>query len=116
MDWHETIEQKFNGLNELDEFNLKASESSTLYKEKMKKYHDQKIEKCNFMVWHLVRLFNSRLHLFLGKLKFKWTSPYFIIQLFPHEAVELENKEGVRLRLTDNEYKSTWGTLKRRMK
>ena len=45
MDWSEAAEQRLNGLNELDEFCLKAYESSPLYKEKMKKYHDNKIEK-----------------------------------------------------------------------
>ena len=45
MDWSEAAEQRLNGLNELDEFRLKAYESSALYKEKMKKYHDNKIEK-----------------------------------------------------------------------
>ena len=44
-DWNEAAEQRLIGLNELDEFRLKAYESSSLYKEKMKKYHDQKIEK-----------------------------------------------------------------------
>ncbi|XP_069144452.1 uncharacterized protein [Solanum lycopersicum] len=71
MDWNEVLEQRLNGLNELDEFLLKAYEISALYKEKMKK-----------------------LHLFPGKLKSKWNGPYFITQLFPHGAVELENKEG----------------------
>ena len=56
-------------LNELDEFRLKAYESSAVYKEKMKKYHDKKIEKREFMVGDLVLLFNSRLRLFPGKLK-----------------------------------------------
>ena len=45
MDWSEDVEQQLTGLNELDEFCLKAYESSSIYKEKMKKYHDQKIEK-----------------------------------------------------------------------
>ena len=45
MDWSEAAEQQLNGLNELDEFHLKAYESSTLYKENMKKYHYNKIEK-----------------------------------------------------------------------
>ena len=71
MDWSEAAEQQLNGLNELDEFRLKAYESSALYKEKMKKYHDNKIEKREFMVGDLVLLFNSRLHLFSGKLKSK---------------------------------------------
>ncbi|XP_069154320.1 uncharacterized protein [Solanum lycopersicum] len=45
MDWSEAAEQRLNGLNELDEFRLKSYEISALYKEKMKKYHDNKIEK-----------------------------------------------------------------------
>ena len=47
------------------------------------------------MVGDLVLLFNSRLRLFPGKHKSKWDGPYLITQLFPHRAVELENKEGV---------------------
>ena len=78
MDWSEAVEQRLNGLNELDEFRLKAYESSALYKEKMKKYHDNKIEKREFMVGNLVLLFNSRLRLFPGKLKSKWIGPYWL--------------------------------------
>ena len=65
------------------------------YKEKMKKHHDLKIEKREFMVGDLVLLFNARLCLFPSKLKSKWIVPYLVIQLFRHEAVELETKEGV---------------------
>ena len=82
-------------MNELNEFLLKAYESSALYKEKMNKYHDQKIEKRDFMARNLVLLLNSRLRLFPDKLKSKWTGPYLITQLFPHGVVELENKNGV---------------------
>lgn len=35
------LEQRHNELNEIDEFNLKAYESSVSYKEKMKKYHEK---------------------------------------------------------------------------
>ena len=68
MGWSEAAEQRLNRLNELDEFCLKAYESSALYNEKMKKYHDNKIEKREFMVGDLVLLYNSRLRLFSGKL------------------------------------------------
>ena len=47
------------------------------------------------MVGDLVFLYNSRLRLFPGKLKSKWTDPYLITKLLPHGAVELEIKEGV---------------------
>ena len=65
----------------------------------MKKYHDQKIEKRDFFVWDLVLLFNCRLCLFPVKQKSKRTGPYMITKLFPHGAVELENKEGVRFKV-----------------
>ena len=105
MDWSEAAEQRLNGLNELDEFRLKAYDSSALYKEKMKKYHDNKIEKREFMVGDLVLLFNSRLRLFPSKLKSKWTGPYLVTQLFPHGAVELETKEGVRFKVNGQHIK-----------
>ena len=66
------------------------------YKEKMKKDNDLKSEKREFMVGDLVLLDSFRLHWLPSKLKFKWTNPYFINLLFPHGAVELETKEGVR--------------------
>ena len=65
----------------------------------MKKYHDNKIKKQEFMVGDLVLLFNSRLSLFPGKLKSQWTGPYLVTQLFPHGAVEWETKEGVRFKV-----------------
>ena len=105
MDWSEAAEQRLNGLNELDEFRLKAYERSSLYKEMMKKYHDNKYEKREFMVGDLVLLFNSRLRLFQGKLKSKWTGPYTVTQLFHHGAVELETKEGVRFKVNGQRIK-----------
>ena len=71
----------------------------------MKKYHDQMIEKCNFFVGDLVLLFISRLRLFPGKLKSKWTGPYLTTQLFPHDAFKLENKEGVRFKVNGQQIK-----------
>ena len=99
MDWVSASSQRVSDMNELDEFRLKSYESSALYKEKMKKYHDQKIEKCEFDVGDLVLLFNSRLRLFPGKLKSKWTRPFKVTQVFPHGEVKLENKEGTRFKV-----------------
>ena len=50
------------------------------------------------MVGYLVRLDRSRLSWLPGKLKSKWTGPYLITQVFPHGAVELNSKEGVRFK------------------
>ena len=92
-------------MNEFDKFRLKAYESSALYKEKTKKYHNQKNEKRKLVVGDLVLFFKSRLHLFLGKLKSKWTSPFLITQEFPQGAVELENKEGARFKVNGQRIK-----------
>ena len=76
MDWIEAAEQRLNRINDLDGFCMKEYDSSALYKENMKKYHDQKIKKQQFIVGDLVLLLNSRLRLFPGKLKSKWTGHY----------------------------------------
>ena len=52
---------------------------------------------------------SSRLRWLLGKLKSKWTGPYLIIQLFPHGAVELETKEGVRFKVNGERIKLYFG-------
>ena len=43
MDWNEASKQQLTWFNELDEFCLKAYESLSLYREKIKKYHELKI-------------------------------------------------------------------------
>ena len=94
-------------------FRLKAFESSDLYKEKLKKYHDQKIEKRYFVVGDIVLLFNSRLRLFPGKHKSKWTGPFLISQVIPHGAVELENNEGVTFKVKGKRTKIYLGHAKK---
>ena len=39
-------------------------------------------------------VFNSRLRLFPGKLKSRWSGPFKIKQVFPFGAVELWDKDG----------------------
>ena len=65
----------------------------------MKKDNELKSEKQEFMVGDLVLLDSSRLYWLPGKLKSKLTGPYLITQVFPHGAVELKAKEGVRFKV-----------------
>jgi len=37
----------------------------------------------------LVLLFNSKLRLFLGKLRSRWSGPLEVVQIFPHGAMEV---------------------------
>ena len=68
---------------------LTAYESSRLYKERVKTYHDKKLLKKDFQPGQQVLLFNSRLKLFPGKLKSKWSEPFTIKEVRPYGAVEL---------------------------
>jgi len=56
-------------LYELDKLMLEAYESSRIYKEKTKQWHDKHIFKKRFEEGHMVLLFNSKLKLFSGKLR-----------------------------------------------
>ncbi|XP_074296719.1 uncharacterized protein LOC141627257 [Silene latifolia] len=84
-------EKRLLDLNELEEFRLEAYESSRIYKEKTKKFHDKKILRREFEVGELVLLFNSRFKLFAGKLKSKWSGPFTVVRVFPHGAIEISD-------------------------
>ena len=74
---------------ELEEIRLNAYEPSRLYKEKVKAYHDKKLLKKDFRPGQQVLLFNSRLKLFLDKLKCKRSGPFTIKEGKPYGAMEL---------------------------
>ena len=46
---------------------------------KQKKWHDQRILRREFKAGDQVLLFNSRIRLFPGKLKSKWSGPYTVV-------------------------------------
>ena len=80
-------------LNELDELRQNAYDSSRIYKEKTKVWHDKHLVHDEFKPGQQVLLFNSRLKLFPGKLKSRWSGPFVITQVFPHGSVELMHQE-----------------------
>ncbi|XP_012854372.1 PREDICTED: uncharacterized protein LOC105973875 [Erythranthe guttata] len=86
-------EKRMLQLNELDELRLNAYESNRVYKEKTKRWHDNKILHREFQKGQLVLLYNSRLKLFPGKLKSRWSGPFTILDVFPHGAVEVLDPE-----------------------
>ncbi|GJX13223.1 reverse transcriptase domain-containing protein [Tanacetum coccineum] len=81
-------------LNELNELRDHAYENSLIYKEKTKRTHDSKIKNRVFNVGDQVLLFNSRLKMFSGKLKSRWSGPFTISHVFPYGTVELSQNSG----------------------
>ena len=55
----------------------------------MKTIHDGKIRHKVFEEGNKVLLYNSRLHLFPGKLKSRWSGPYDVVRTYPNGAVEI---------------------------
>ena len=78
-------------LNELDELRMNAYENAKLYKDRTKSWHDRHLSKKEFQEGELVLLFNSRLKLFPGKLKSRWSGPFKVVKIYPHGAVDLAN-------------------------
>ncbi|XP_038876851.1 uncharacterized protein LOC120069220 [Benincasa hispida] len=60
-------------LNELVEWRMNAYENAKLYKERTKKWHDDRIR----------------------KLKSCWSGPFCIKTIFPYGTVELTNEDGI---------------------
>jgi len=88
--------KRMDQLHELDELRLHAYENALIYKEKTKLWHDRKIKPKVFLPGQQVLLFNSRLKLFPGKLKSRWSGPFVVKEVFPHGAITLEDHESKR--------------------
>nr|GEW55217.1 reverse transcriptase domain-containing protein [Tanacetum cinerariifolium] len=96
-------------LNELNELRDQAYENSLIYKEKTKRIHDSKMKDRVFNVGDRVLLFNSRLKIFLGKLKTRWTRPFTITQVFPYGTVELSQTDGLNFKVNGHRLKYYFG-------
>nr|GFA31021.1 reverse transcriptase domain-containing protein [Tanacetum cinerariifolium] len=86
-------------LNELNELRDQAYENSLIFKERTKKLHDSKIKNRIFNVGDQVLLFNSRLKIFLGKIKTRWFGPFTITHVFSFGTVELSQPNGPKFKV-----------------
>nr|GEW49066.1 reverse transcriptase domain-containing protein [Tanacetum cinerariifolium] len=92
-------------LNELNILRDQAYENSLIYKEKTKRLHDFKINDLIFNVGDRVLLFNSRLKIFLGKLKSRWCRPFTITHVFPYRTVELSQTTELNFKVNGHRLK-----------
>ena len=86
-------EKRLLQLSELDEFRNEAYENTRIYKEKTKAWHDKHITRKEFTAGQQVLLFNSRLKLFPGKLKSRWSGPFTVTKVFSHGGAEVTHPE-----------------------
>lgn len=84
LDYQASGEKRKLQLSELEDIWL-----AKLYKERTKRWHDDNILNREFKEGCLVLLFNSRLRLFLGKLRSWWSGSFMVKRVTPHRAVEV---------------------------
>nr|GEX69527.1 reverse transcriptase domain-containing protein [Tanacetum cinerariifolium] len=96
-------------LNELNELRDQAYENSLIYKEKTKRLHDSKIKDHVFNIGDRVLLFNSRLKIFSGKLKSRWSGPFTISHVYPYGTVELAQPDGPNFKVNGHRLKHYFG-------
>nr|GEX66163.1 DNA-directed DNA polymerase [Tanacetum cinerariifolium] len=96
-------------LNELSELRDQAYENSLIYKERTKKLHDDKIKNRIFNVGDQVLLFNSRLKIFSGKLKSRWSGPFTISEIYPYATAKLIHPDGCKFKVNCHRLKHYYG-------
>ena len=99
FDFKVAKEERLLQLNELEDLRNEVFDNARIYKDKTKKWHDQKILRREFKVGDQVLLFNSRLKLFPGKLKSKWSDPYTVVASTPFGEVTLKASNGEEFKL-----------------
>ncbi|GKD72875.1 reverse transcriptase domain-containing protein [Tanacetum coccineum] len=96
-------------LNELSELRDQAYKNSLIYKEKTKKLHDSKIKNRIFNVGDQVLLFNSRLKIFSGKHKSRWSGPFTITKVYPYGTAKLSHADGSNFKVNCHRLKHYYG-------
>ncbi|GJY12847.1 putative nucleotidyltransferase, ribonuclease H [Tanacetum coccineum] len=110
MDLDATGKHRFLQLHQLDELRTKAYEHSQAYKERTKRWHDAKIMDKEFREGEEVLVFNSRLKLFLRKLRTRWYGPYTVSKVYPYGTVEVCQKNEVMFKVNRHRLKKYYGT------
>ena len=84
-------------INELEERRNDAYLNSKIAKDKLKRWHDQLIAPKHFQNGDQVLLYDSKLHLFSGKLKSRWTRPFTIQEVYLNGLIDLLNVKDNRV-------------------
>ncbi|XP_073022667.1 uncharacterized protein [Primulina eburnea] len=108
-------EQRLLQLNEMEDFRNDAYENAMIYKEKTKTWHDKQILRRDFEPGQQVLLFNSRLRLFPGKLKSRWSGPFTVETVYRHGAIELKCNNGQTFKVNGQKVKYCFGNEVRHM-
>ncbi|GJU79345.1 reverse transcriptase domain-containing protein [Tanacetum coccineum] len=97
-------------LNELAELRDGAYENTKIYKEQTKKWHDSRLRgDKSFKVGDKVLLYNSRLKMYPGKLKSKWSGPNIVKTVYPYGVVEIIDRNGFNFKVNGQRLNKYYG-------
>ena len=108
-DFQAAKEKRLLQMNELEELRNEAYDNAIIYKEKTKRWHDQKILRREFKAGEQVLLYNSRLKLFPGNLKSRWSGLYTVVASAPFGAVTLKAEFGGEFKVNGHRLKHYFG-------
>nr|GEV43621.1 reverse transcriptase domain-containing protein [Tanacetum cinerariifolium] len=80
-------------------------QTSGQVEEKAKRLHDSKVKDRVFNIGDRVLLFISRLKIFSGKVKSRWSGPFTISHVFPYGTVELSQPNGPNFKVNGHRLK-----------
>ncbi|GJU27079.1 reverse transcriptase domain-containing protein [Tanacetum coccineum] len=83
--------------------------SLNLHGEDKEEVHDSKIKNRIFNVGDQVLLFNSRLKIFSGKLKSRWSGPFTITEVYPYGTAKLSHADGSNFKVNCHRLKHYYG-------
>ncbi|GJY56917.1 reverse transcriptase domain-containing protein [Tanacetum coccineum] len=87
-----------------------AFENTRIYKERTKKWHDSRLRGDKyFKVGDKVLLYNSRLKIYPGKLKSKWSGPNIVKTVYPHRAIDITDRDGFSFKVNGQRLKKYYG-------
>src|SRR3954465_7724915 len=89
-------EKRLMNLTSLDEWRSEAYESAKMFKENVKKWHDRKILKREFIFGDKVLLFKYRFRFSLGKLLSRWEGHFHIEEVYHSGAIKVNDFHGTK--------------------
>ena len=89
FDLKDATDERMLQLSELEELRNDSYDNARIYKEKTKRWHDQRIIRRQFRDGEAVLLYNSRLILFPRKLKSGWSGHFAMVSTTQFGAVTI---------------------------
>ena len=102
----EVGEKRLLELNELKEIRSDIYENAKIYKKKTKRWHDKHLLRKEFKVDDKGLIFNSRLKLFLGKLRSRWSGLVTVTSVTPYGAIGVQTENGQEFKVNGQRLKN----------